>query len=218
MAVGHGGLLLVKYILIPPTTKIAFSPIYANLYVKKTLEGRSLKDNMFKFRLTETDADGNKKSGGVSMTKANDANGNVNFRLKYKKPGTYYYSIREIDNGIKDIKYDNKTVKAVVKIIEDGEGKLIVKRITQSKDSTFRNKTEPDNFISKVQTGDKFALAILLGLYLDDKKVARLLQSVIGRVGLPDNYKLYAIASPFLSGLVVIKTSKIGRASCRERV
>lgn len=147
----------------PTATKIAFSPIYANLYVKKTLEGRSLKDNMFKFRLTETDADGNKKSGGVSITKANDANGNVNFRLKYKKPGTYYYSIREIDNGIKDIKYDNKTVKAVVKIIEDGEGKLIVKRIIQSKDSTFRNKTEPDNFISKVQTGDKFALAILLG-------------------------------------------------------
>ena len=67
----------------------------ADIVGTKTLNGRLMSPNEFKFELVD-------KAGGVVATARNDESGSVNFgRLSYTAPGTYTYTAREVTDGLK---------------------------------------------------------------------------------------------------------------------
>ncbi|MGI6721874.1 MAG: Spy0128 family protein [Anaerovoracaceae bacterium] len=132
------------------------------LHLKKTLSGKALERDMFQFRLQQIDADGKAIKGGTVKTAANDGNGGIDFSLAYKKPGTYRYRIREINDGKANIKYDDLTVKALVVVKAAGDGSLKVTKVDMSKDHSFNNVYEKGTVIGKiVRTGDPFQMAML---------------------------------------------------------
>ena len=88
---------------------------------KKVLRGnQKLKDQQFTFELKD-------KDGKVLQSKKNDANGNVQFdKIDYEEKGEFVYTVSEVNDGQKDVIYDNSVYTITVKV-EDGEnGKLKV--------------------------------------------------------------------------------------------
>ena len=86
-----------------PGATVAFVNRYAatgstaEIVGTKTLNGRLMSPNEFKFELVD-------KAGGVVATARNDESGSVNFgRLSYTAPGTYTYTAREVTDGLKDL-------------------------------------------------------------------------------------------------------------------
>ena len=84
-----------------PGATVAFVNHYAatgttaEIVGTKTLNGRLMSPNEFKFELVD-------KAGGVVATARNDKSGSVNFgRLSYTAPGTYTYTAREVTDGLK---------------------------------------------------------------------------------------------------------------------
>lgn len=84
-----------------PGATVAFVNRYAatgttaEIVGTKTLNGRLMSPNEFKFELVD-------KAGGVVATAHNDKSGSVNFgRLRYTAPGTYTYTAREVTDGLK---------------------------------------------------------------------------------------------------------------------
>lgn len=84
-----------------PGATVAFVNRYAatgttaEIVGTKTLNGRLMSPNEFKFELVD-------KAGGVVATARNDKSGSVNFgRLSYTAPGTYTYTAREVTDGLK---------------------------------------------------------------------------------------------------------------------
>lgn len=85
---------------------VAFSNSYApaatevKLGASKVLSGKDLKEGQFSFQLKDAD-------GKVLQTAKNAAGGTVGFEaISYDKPGTYTYSISEVDDGQKNVTYD----------------------------------------------------------------------------------------------------------------
>ena len=113
----------------------------ASLMVYKSLTGLALQDKAFSFTLTETDRDGKAKTGGTSLTATNDLFGNVSFApITYTAPGTYYYSIKEVNGGatIGGISYDGMTVNASVTVTRNNDGTLTA-AVSYPADRTFNN-------------------------------------------------------------------------------
>ena len=86
-----------------PGATVAFVNRYAakgttaEIVGTKTLNGRLMSPNEFKFELVD-------KAGGVVATARNDKSGSVNFgRLSYTAPGTYTYTAREVTDGLKKL-------------------------------------------------------------------------------------------------------------------
>lgn len=84
-----------------PGATVAFVNRYAatgttaEIVGTKTLNGRLMSPNEFKFKLVD-------KAGGVVATARNDESGSVNFgRLRYTAPGTYTYTALEVTDGLK---------------------------------------------------------------------------------------------------------------------
>lgn len=84
-----------------PGATVAFVNRYAatgttaEIVGTKTLNGRLMSPNEFKFELVD-------RAGGVVVTAHNDKSGSVNFgRLRYTAPGTYTYTAREVTDGLK---------------------------------------------------------------------------------------------------------------------
>ena len=84
-----------------PGATVAFVNRYAatgttaEIVGTKTLNGRLMSPNEFKFKLVD-------KAGGVVATARNDKSGSVNFgRLSYTAPGTYTYTACEVTDGLK---------------------------------------------------------------------------------------------------------------------
>lgn len=127
-------------------------PCSVKLKVKKELKGKKLKDGMFRFNLKQTDKKGATLKNGTQLTAKNKKDGTVTFTVKFKKAGTYYFTITEINDGAKNMKYDSKKVKAVVKVIETEEGNLKVDEIQMDKDNTFNNRYK--STIPIIDTGD----------------------------------------------------------------
>lgn len=104
---------------------VAFSNSYApaatevKLGASKVLSGEDLKEGQFSFQLK--DADGN-----VLQTAKNAADGTVGFEaISYDKPGTYAYSISEVDDGQKNVTYDAAEHRVTVTVTDDGAGYLV---------------------------------------------------------------------------------------------
>ena len=94
----------------------------AYLKAKKVLEGRKLKAEQFTFDVVD-DADGNTVANAC-----NGADGTVGFgAIKYGLADvgkTYYYTIRECDEGAKGYTYSNAAAKAAVSVTDNGDGTL----------------------------------------------------------------------------------------------
>lgn len=104
---------------------VAFCNSYApaatevKLGASKVLSGEDLKEGQFSFQLKDTD-------GKVLQTAKNAADGTVGFEaISYDKPGTYTYSISEVDDGQKNVTYDAAEHRVTVTVTDDGAGHLV---------------------------------------------------------------------------------------------
>ena len=104
---------------------VAFSNSYApaatevKLGASKVLSGEDLKEGQFSFQLKDAD-------GKVLQTAKNAADGTVGFEaISYDKPGTYVYSISEVDDGQKNVTYDAAEHRVTVTVTDDGAGHLV---------------------------------------------------------------------------------------------
>lgn len=104
---------------------VAFSNSYepaateVKLGASKVLSGEDLKEGQFSFQLKDAD-------GKVLQTAKNAADGTVGFEaISYDKPGTYAYSISEVDDGQKNVTYDAAEHRVTVTVTDDGAGHLV---------------------------------------------------------------------------------------------
>lgn len=140
---GEGG-LVVEHALATDDANVAFVNTYAHsttsvvLGATKVLSGKALADGQFTFALTAED-------GTVYQAK-NDAAGSVAFSaLTFAEPGTYVYTISEVNDKQANVTYDTATYQVVVNVVDDGQGNLVA---TVAYDDgaapTFKNSyTEP---------------------------------------------------------------------------
>lgn len=138
------GSLVVEHALATDDANAAFVNTYAHgttsvvLGATKVLSGRALADGQFTFALTAED-------GTVYQAK-NDAAGSVAFpALTFAEPGTYVYTISEVNDKQANVAYDTATYNVVVNVVDDGQGNLVA---TVAYDDgaapTFKNSyTEP---------------------------------------------------------------------------
>ena len=138
------GSLVVKHALATDDANAAFVNTYAHgttsvvLGATKVLSGKALADGQFTFALTAED-------GTVYQAK-NDAAGSVAFpALTLAEPGTYVYTISEVNDKQANVTYDTATYNVVVNVVDDGQGNLVA---TVAYDDgaapTFKNSyTEP---------------------------------------------------------------------------
>lgn len=138
------GSLVVEHALATDDANAAFVNTYAHgttsvvLGATKVLSGKALADGQFTFTLTAED-------GTVYQTK-NDAAGSVAFpALTFAEPGTYVYTISEVNDKQANVTYDTATHQVVVNVVDDGQGNLVA---TVAYDGgaapTFKNSyTEP---------------------------------------------------------------------------
>lgn len=138
------GSLVVKHALATDDANAAFVNTYAHsttsvvLGATKVLSGKALADGQFTFVLTAED-------GTVYQAK-NDAAGSVAFpALTFAEPGTYVYTISEVNDKQANVTYDTATCTVVVNVVDDGQGNLVA---TVAYDDgaapTFKNSyTEP---------------------------------------------------------------------------
>ena len=119
---GEGG-LVVKHALATDDANAAFVNTYAHgttsvvLGATKVLSGKALADGQFTFALTAED-------GTVYQAK-NDAAGSVAFpALTFAEPGTYVYTISEVNDKQANVTYDTATYNVVVNVVDDGQGNL----------------------------------------------------------------------------------------------
>lgn len=138
------GSLVVKHALATDDANAAFVNTYAHgttsvvLGATKVLSGKALADGQFAFALTAED-------GTVYQAK-NDAAGSVAFpALTFAEPGTYVYTISEVNDKQANVTYDTATYQVVVNVVDDGQGNLVA---TVAYDGgaapTFKNSyTEP---------------------------------------------------------------------------
>ena len=120
---GEGG-LVVEHALAADDANAAFVNTYAHgttsvvLGATKVLSGKALADGQFTFALTAED-------GTVYQAK-NDAAGSVAFpALTFAEPGTYVYTISEVNDKQANVTYDTATYQVVVNVVDDGQGNLV---------------------------------------------------------------------------------------------
>ena len=108
-----------------PGATVAFVNRYAatgttaEIVGTKTLNGRLMSPNEFKFELVD-------KAGGVVATARNDKSGSVNFgRLSYTAPGTYTYTAREVTDGLAEgVTPVRSSFTITVNVTDNGYGTL----------------------------------------------------------------------------------------------
>lgn len=93
------------------------SSITDQINIDKDLTGRDLKKGEFTFELLE--------NGDVVATGSNDASGNVTFeKITYTQPGHHTYTVREVNNDLGGVTYDDQAYTVYTQIIDQGNGKL----------------------------------------------------------------------------------------------
>lgn len=93
------------------------SSISDQIEIDKKLTGRDLKKGEFTFELLE--------DGNVIATGSNDTSGNVTFdKITYTQPGHHTYTVREVNNDLGGVTYDDQAYTVYTQIIDQGNGKL----------------------------------------------------------------------------------------------
>lgn len=124
----------VQYLLDPASTiwrdttidSIIFKNKYEStnatfkVFGQKSLVGRDLKQGEFIFELRYMFGD------QVLYTATNDANGSFSFpEIVYTTPGIHYYVVKEVNNNIDGITYDESAFMIHVSVTDNGNGKLV---------------------------------------------------------------------------------------------
>lgn len=92
----------------------------SGITITKNLDGRNLNYGEFTFELID-------QSGTVVAPGTNDANGNVELgTVKFTEPGTFTYTIREVDNNLGGVDYDTAQYKATATVTDNRDGTLKV--------------------------------------------------------------------------------------------
>lgn len=130
------------------------------LGASKILSGADLAKGQFRFELLD-------ENGDVMEVAKNDENGVVMFgEIYYDAEGTFEYTVREVNDGQKDITYDDKTYNVSVKV-EDVDS--VLQASVESDDMIFTNiftGTEDKGEENTPKTGDDNAMAPWLLLAL----------------------------------------------------
>ena len=120
---GEGG-LVVEHALATDDANAAFVNTYAHgttsvvLGATKVLSGKTLADGQFTFALTAED--------GTIYQAKNNAAGSVAFpALTFTEPGTYVYTVSEVNDKQANVTYDTAMYKVVVSVVDDGQGNLV---------------------------------------------------------------------------------------------
>ena len=138
------GSLVVEHAFATDDANATFVNTYAHgttsvvLGATKVLSGKALADGQFTFVLTAED-------GTVYQAK-NDAAGSVAFpALTFAEPGTYVYTISEVNDKQANVAYDTATYRVVVNVVDDGQGNLVATvAYDEGAAPTFKNSyTEP---------------------------------------------------------------------------
>ena len=133
--------------------------------ITKTLDGRSLNEGEFTFQMT--DAEGNVVSEGT-----NDVAGNVELSgIIFEKPGTYSYTIREVDSGLGGVTYDTSVYTATATVtfansykaaptsVSLGAAKRLDGRALKDGEFTFELKDQDGNVVSSAKNDENGAVA-----------------------------------------------------------
>ena len=95
-------------------------PTNLSLTGTKVLTGRIFKTGEFQFSLIQADAEGTPIAEAVTIS--NDGN-TIPINLTFNAPGTYYYLLKEIDNGLPGVTYDS-TEYLITVTVTDTNGDL----------------------------------------------------------------------------------------------
>lgn len=185
---GNGGLTAIKDSTQDPaftftntyTVGELPSSITDQINIDKELTGRDLKKGEFSFELLE--------NGKVVATGSNDASGNVTFdKITYTQPGDHTYTVREVNNGLGGVTYDDQayTVRTTITDNRDGtmnaehEAYALIdgKELALVDEITFTNKYE-----AKGTTASIGAVKRLTGKDLKDGQFTFQLKDETGKV------------------------------------
>ena len=140
------------------------SNVKVNIEATKILEGKELSDGMFSFQLLNEEDE-------VIETVTNDLEGNIKFTpITYSEIGSYKYKIKEINNEIQNVIYDESIFEVTVNIAKNKESKLIAEIIYENGEEViFNNKYIVREMLP--ETGDEGAIfypsiIILIGVLL----------------------------------------------------
>lgn len=145
-------------------------PVSVDPPISKLVEGNPKSKSKFTFKMKALNKDFPTPEGSVDSEKTIQITGtgsNEFGEIEFKLPGTYTYEISEINDGIKNYKYD-KSIYVITLEVEDKDGELyakqnIVKKTTDAskaedtvKEIVFKNKyEEPKKEVVSPRTGDK---------------------------------------------------------------
>ncbi|HIW39935.1 MAG TPA: VWA domain-containing protein [Candidatus Eubacterium pullicola] len=118
-------------------------------------EGNSYDMEGGEFEFTLTPSASNPEADPVeAATVKNDATGAVSFisSATYTEPGTYVYTIEEVQGGVGGITYDGSTYTVTVDVTDDGSGKLAAET-SITKDGTAADAIVFDNSYDPAETG-----------------------------------------------------------------
>lgn len=156
------------------------SSITDQVKVTKKLTGRDLKAGEFHFELLE--------DGEVAARGTNDANGSVTFdKITYTAPGTHTYTVREVNNDLGGVTYDDQAYTVRTKITDNSDGTMNAeheayalidgKELAPVDEITFTNKYE-----AKGTTASIGAVKRLTGKDLKDGQFTFQLKDENGKV------------------------------------
>ncbi len=96
--------------------------ILVTLTGSKSLTGRTLEDDEFEFTLYKSDADGGQ--GNEIDTVSNDGNSFTFETMTFDEEGTYYFLVKEANDGLGGVVYDDHRFLVTVVVTDDGSGAL----------------------------------------------------------------------------------------------
>ncbi|NLC39998.1 MAG: hypothetical protein GX763_03655, partial [Clostridiaceae bacterium] len=100
---------------------------------EKTLEGQDLRANQFAFELLDENDD-------VLQTVKNNQHGQIIFsEVEFEKIGTYSFTIREVDEELGGVTYDQTIYPVTVVVTDDDEGQLHAKVSYEEGPAVFEN-------------------------------------------------------------------------------
>lgn len=140
------------------SNKYKAAPTSVTVGAVKKLEGKDLKDGQFTFQLKD-------ENGKVIDEAKNDKAGAISFKaLEFDKAGTYKYTISEVNDKQKEIKYDTSEKAVTITVKDSGDGYLQA-QVESEKQLIFTNTFEAAG-VSGTKTGDNMNLVLPIMMML----------------------------------------------------
>ena len=160
----HEAYALIDGKELAPVDEITFTNKYeakgttASIGAVKRLTGKDLKDGQFTFQLKD-------ENGKVIDEAKNDKAGAISFKaLEFDKAGTYKYTISEVNDKQKEIKYDTSEKTVTITVKDSGDGYLQA-QVESEKQLIFTNTFEAAGG-SGTKTGDNMNLVLPIMMML----------------------------------------------------